>query len=261
LPSTTPTRRLGWVIAVASAIVLGFLLGLAILAWMADHGTNDKSSLRSDPLVYLVNPRGDNNAAKSISEVLDKLRRNNKQSARIIVQDDLAESDVNIDVANVRIEAEDGKQIQWRPAPAAKQAPANLFTVSKTRNVRIKGFILDGENRLDILVKLYHHCSSVALEDLRFQNFKKYGIWVSNCEGGDGPERVHLQKLDFVMSQKEQTGVFFSINSKIDGISKNRFFAFTDCNFSGPGTPVKTDAPTALENITWPQSVQPVQGR
>jgi hypothetical protein len=254
-------RRLGWVVAIASAIVLGFLLGLAILAWMAGNGTNDKAAMRSDPLVYLVNSRGDNKAAKSISEVLDRLRRNNRQTARIIVQDDLAESDVNIDVPDLRIEAEDGKKIHWRPAPAAKPAPANLFTVNKVKNVRIKGFVLDGENRVDILVKLYHHCPSVTLEDLTFQNFKKYGIWVSNCEGGDGPERVQLRKLDFVMNQKEETAVFFSINSKIDGISKNRFFAFYDCNFGGTGTPVKTDDPAALENITWPPNVQPVQGR
>ncbi|HZV03976.1 MAG TPA: protein kinase [Gemmataceae bacterium] len=261
LPPPTTARRLGWVIVIASGIVLGLLLALGILAWMFSRETNATTSLRTEPLVYLVNSRGENNAAKSISEVLDRLRRANKQAARIIVQDDLAESDVNIDVPNVRIEAEDGKSIRWRPAPAAKTAPANLFTVSKAKNVSIKGFVLDGDDRVDILVKLYHRCSGVKLEDLKLLKFKRYGIWVSNCEGGDGPDRIQLHKLDFVMTQKEQTAVFFSINAKIDGISKNRFFAFKDCNFVGNGTPVKTDDPAAIENIDWPPNVQPVQGR
>jgi serine/threonine protein kinase len=260
LPPTTTVRRLGWVIVIASGIVLGLLLGIAILAWMFSSRTNGTTSLRTEPLVYLVNSHGDNNAAKSISEVLDRLRRTHRQTARIIVQDDLAESEVNIDVPNVRIEAEDGKTIRWKPAPAAKTAPANLFTVNKAKNVEIRGFILDGDNRVDILVKLYHRCPGVKLENLKLVNFKKYGIWVSNSEGGDGPDRIQLQKLDFVVAQKEQTGVFFSINAKIDGISKNRFFAFKDCNFLGNGTPVKTDDPAALENIDWPPNVQPVQG-
>jgi len=261
LPPSTPTRRLGWVITIASAIVLGFILGLAILAWMFSNGTSDKAQLRSEPLVYLVSSRGENDAAKSISEVLDRLRHSNKQTARIIVRDDLAESDVKIDVPNVRIEAEDGKKIYWRPAPAAKTVPANLFTVSKAKNVQIKGFVLDGDNRLDILVKLYHRCPGVTLENLKLLKFKKYGIWVSNCEGGEGSDRIKLDQLDFVMTQKEQTGVFFSINSKIDGISRNRFFTFSNCTFLDNGTPVKAEDLATLENITWPSNVQPVQGR
>jgi serine/threonine protein kinase len=269
LPPVAPAHQLGWAITISSVIVLGSLLVFSVLVWMFSggtpgKGTKEKQAPLAEPLIYQVNPRAenDNGAAKSIAEVLDKLRgSSNKQLVRIIVQNDIAESDVVFDVPNVRIEAEDGKTIRWRPAASPKPVPPNLFMVSKARNVRIKGFTLDGENRLDILVKLYHHCAGVKLEDLRFHGFKKYGICVSNCEGEEGAERIRLERLEFAFTQKEQTAVYFSINPKITDIPKNRFFLFKDCKFQGAGTPVKSANPALEQDITWPPNVQPVQGQ
>jgi hypothetical protein len=258
LPPAAPAQRLGWVIAIAAAIVLGLVLAVAALMWIFGGGTNEKAPQVAEPAVFHVHSRGEKNAAKSITEALARVRGNGKQPARIVVQDDLAENDVNIDVPNVRIEAEEGKTIHWRPAP--KSNAANLFRVSGAKHVHIKGFILDGENRTDILVNLYYRCPGAKLENLKLQGFKRYGIWVANCEGGEGAERIQLNHLEFVTSQKEQTDLFFNINPRIPAVSKNRFFAFRDCKFLGDGTPVKTDDPALLENIDWPPNVRPVTG-
>jgi serine/threonine protein kinase len=259
LPPTTPAHRIGWVVAISSAIVMGFILLTAILVWAFSGRTKQQTSVRAEPLVYLVNSRGENNAAKSISDVLDTLRGKSRQSVRIIVQDDLVESDVILDVPNVRLEAEEGKTIRWRPA--SKPGAANLFRVSGAKNVHIKGFVLDGENRIDVLVNLYNRCFGARLQELKLQGFKRYGIWVANCEGGQGADRVHLDHLRFITAQKDQTGVFFNINPKISDITKNRFFSFRDCTFVGDGTPVKTEKLEELESIDWPVNVRPVQGR
>jgi serine/threonine protein kinase len=256
-PPIAPPHRIGWIIGSSTAIVAGLLFVAGILAWLCG-GATDNPSAAPAPLVFHVNPRGGTNTAASIAEILNHLRGRGKQTVRIIVQDDIAESDVLIDVPHVVIEADEGKTICWRPAakPGTK-----LFAVHKAEGVCIKGFTLDGEDRLEILVNLFHRCPGVTLEDLKLQGFKKYGIWVTNCEGG--PERpVEFKRLEFLTTQKGQTALFFSIEPGIrDLIAQDRYFAFHDCTFAGNGTAVKAAEPTELENINWPPNVRPVQGR
>jgi len=135
-----------------------------------------------------------------------------------------------------------------------------LFAVYKAEGVCIKGFTLDGEDRLDLLVNLFHRCPGVKLEALKLQGFKKYGIWVTNCEGSP-QRRIEFNRLKFLTTQKEQSALFFSIEPGIrDLIPKDRYFTFHDCTFVGAGTAVKTADLTALENINWPPNVQPVRG-
>jgi serine/threonine protein kinase len=261
LPPTAPPRRPGRIVAVSALIVLGLLVVAGILTWIVGGGAKDTSLTRAEPAVFYVHPRGGDNAINSIGEVLNRLRGKNKQGARIIVQDDIVENDLVIDVSHVRIEAEEGKTIRWRPATGAR--PTKLFRVSKAADVHIKGFILDGENRLDILVNLFHRCPGVELEDLKLQGFKKFGIWITNCEGGEAVDRrIQFKRLQFVTAEKAQSALFFSIEPNIRaGIAKNRSFAFHDCTFAGPGEKVKMDDPANHEQIDWPSGVQPVQGR
>ena len=251
-----PPSRIGWIIGIASVIVLAFVLVTAFLAWLSSATTNAPTPPRLGPAVFYVNPHGEDNAFKSIGEVLDRLRKS-KQAARIIVQDDIAESDLIVDVPHVAIEAEEGKTIRWRPS---KTAAPKLFAVHKAEDVRIKGFTLDGENRLAFLVNLFHRCPGTKLEDLKLQGFKNYGIWVTNCEGS-AERRIEFNRLTFTTTRKEQAALFFSIEPSIrDAIPKNRCFVFRNCTFDGPGAPVKSADPAMLENIGWPANVQPVKG-
>lgn len=257
LPPDTAPGRLGWIIGGASVIVLGLVLVAAFFSWISSGATNPISVTPKGPAVFYVNPRGDNNSPKLIAEILNGLRGKSKQAARIIVQDDIAESDLVVDVPQVTIEAEEGKTIHWRPS--AKPDANKLFMVSKAENVRIKGFVLDGENRLDMLINLFHRCPGVKLENLQLQGFKKYGIWVTNCEGS-GEHPIEFNQLKFITSQKDQTALFFSADLR-GAPPKNRYFAFHDCTFVGEGTKGKTTDPATLENIDWPPNVQPVKGR
>ncbi len=264
LPSTSrrtgslPPFRLGWILGISSGIVLGLLLIVGICTRRSGGTTNVAPPPAPALTVFRVNPRGGANKTHSIAEVLNRLRGKNKQTARIIVEEDIAESDVMVDVSHVLIEAEEGKTICWRPAP--KAGATKLFAVYKAESVCIKGFTLDGEDRLDLLVNLFHRCPGVKLEALKLQGFKKYGIWVTNCEGSP-QRRIEFNRLKFLTTQKEQSALFFSIEPGIrDLIPKDRYFTFHDCTFVGAGTAVKTADLTALENINWPPNVQPVRG-
>jgi serine/threonine protein kinase len=261
LPPNAPSRSLRWVIGLSSALVVGLVLVAGIVAWMFGGGSGSSTPNNTGSVVFHVNPRGGNNTSTSIAEVLQRLRGKSKQPARIIVQEDIAESDVLIDVSNLAIEAEEGKTIRWRPS--AKPGANKLFALHKAEGVHIKGFILDGENRIDLLLNLFHHCPGTKLEDLRLQGFKKYGIWVTNCSGGEGAERrIQFNRLAFVTTRDDQAALYFSIEPGIQNlIPKNRFFAFHDCSFEGPGAKVKTKDPATLEQIDWPNGVQPVKGQ
>jgi serine/threonine protein kinase len=259
LPPIVPPRRIGWIIGISSVIVVGSVLTAGILAWICGGGADVPAPSVPAPAIFHVNPHGGNNATPSIAEVLNKLRGQSKTAARIIVEDDISESDVVVDVPHVVIEAEKSKTICWRPAP--KAGATKLFAVYKAESVCIKGFTLDGEDRLDFLVNLFHHCPGAKLEALKLQGFKKYGIWITNCEGSPD-RRIEFNRLEFVTTQKEQAALFFSIEPGIrDLIPKDRYFTFHDCTFAGEGTAVKTADPTVLENIDWPPNITPKRAK
>ncbi|HTU19719.1 MAG TPA: protein kinase [Gemmataceae bacterium] len=261
LPPAAPPRTLGWVIGIASAIVVGFVIVVGLLTWIFGGGTKNVTPTRSEPAVFYVNPRGGSKASTSIAAVLDRLRGKSKRAARIIVQEDIAENNVMIDVPHVTIEAEEGKTIHWRSSP--KAGATKLFAVYKAEDVHVKGFILDGQGRLKLLVNLFERCRGTKLEDLKLQGFTQYGIWITNCEGGEGPDqRIEMNRLEFVTTDKSQTALYFSIESGMSKeFPKNRYFTFHDCKFVGEGTKVKTSDLATLENIEWPPNVKPVQGR
>jgi len=259
LPPSVPLRKVSWVIGVSSAIVISSVLIATVIAWIYSGKTDHIPPALEAPAIFHVNPHGGNNATPSIAEVLNKLRGQSKTAARIIVEDDIAESDVVVDVPQVVIEAQEGKTICWRPAP--KAGATKLFAVYKAEGVCIKGFILEGEDRLDLLVNLFHHCPGAKLEALKLQGFKKYGIWITNCEGSPD-RRIEFNRLEFVTTQKEQAALFFSIEPGIrDLIPKDRYFTFHDCTFAGEGTAVKTADPTVLENIDWPPNITPKRAK
>jgi serine/threonine protein kinase len=261
LPPVASPHRLHWVIGIASLTVLGLLVIGSLLAWFLGGKSESNTPEPAGPIVFRVNRLGANDASPSIADALRKVRSRGRHPARIIVQEDLAESDVLVDVPNVALEAEEGKQIHW--TPSSKAGASRLLTVYKAAGFQIKGFLLDGDNRVDTLLNISHHCPGARFEHLRFSGFRKYGIWVMNCEGGSAiDQHVLLSSLEFVTTQKEQTALYFSIQLSFqDAIPAHRFMVFRDCKFEGPGEKVKADSLTTLDHIEFPTGIQPVQGK
>jgi serine/threonine protein kinase len=261
LPPSASPRDLRRVIGIASLIVVGLVVVGGILAWIFGGKAEPNARENTGPAVFRVNRLGTNDASSSIAAALTKVRGKGRHPARIIVEEDLAESDVLVDVSHISIEAEQGKKIHWKPS--SKPGGSKLLTVYKAAGFQLKGFTLDGENKVDILLNISHHCPGAKFEDLQLKGFKKYGIWVTNCEGGASiDQHVLLHQVQFVTSQKEQTALYFSIERYFqDAIPKNRFFIVRDCKFDGPGEKVKTVNLATLDRVEFPAGVQPVQGR
>jgi serine/threonine protein kinase len=260
LPTTASSRRLGWVIAIASFLVFALIVTASILTWLFTRNTASTTGEKAVPSVLFVRSQGGNDASPTLADALAKLRGKSRPAARIIVQEDLAENDVLIDVPNVTIEPEAGKTIRWRPGP--REGASKLFSVYKAEGVRVKGFTLDGENRVDILVNLYHRCPGTRLEDMKLTGFRKYGIWVTNGEGGkEADRRIQFNRLEIVTTQLEQAAFYFSIAPSVrDTPPKNQYFSLNDCKWEGPGQQVKTQNLDTLDNIDLPAGVRPVQG-
>ncbi len=259
-PAPAQNYGLAWIVGIASGIVLVLVVLGGILAWALGKKTETGEADRTGPLVLFVNRLGTNDSFSSIAAAVAKVRGRGKHPAHIVVQEDLAESGVLVDLPNLSIEAEAGKAIHWKPS--SKSGASSLLTVYKAEGFHLKGFTLDGDNRIDKLVYLGHHCPGVRLEDLTLQGFKKYGIQISSCEGGPSPEKhVVLQRLTFVTDRQAQTDLFFSIEDfHKDAIPTNKYFIVRDCTFEGPGTKVKTPDRTTLDHIEFPPGIQPVQG-
>ncbi len=262
LPPATSSRHLGWVVGIASILVLVLVAVGAALAWVFSKKPDTVEQVPAGPPVYYVNRLGTDGAYSSIAAALEKVRQKGKRPARIIVQEDLAESEVVVDVPNLTLEAEEGKTIHWRPS--SKPGSTKLLLISKAEAFQMKGFQMDGDNRLDSLIAMYHHCPGCQLQELKLQSFKKYGIWIMNCEGGPTNDRhVMLSRLNFVTTQKEQCALFFNIlaGSIKDAIPKNKFIDVRDCTFEGPGEKVKTPDLTTLDHVEFPTGVQAIQGQ
>jgi serine/threonine protein kinase len=259
LPPTTTQRPLGWVIAIATTVVFAVIIFAAIVSWIFGAKSDPSNSSHATANVYYVNSRGGSNASASLTEVLNRLRGRSKHAVRIVVQEDLAENDVLIDIPNITIEPEDGKSITWRPS--LKPGATKLFAIHKTEGVCVKGFTLDGEDRVELLVNLFHHCPGVRLEDLNLRGFQKYGIWVTNCEGSEARQGlIHFTHLLFDTTQPDQAAFYFSIEPGArDLIPKNRFMVIAACTFAGPGSTIKVRDRTTQEHIEWPEGAAPGQ--
>jgi serine/threonine protein kinase len=258
--SAASSQRLGWVLVLASLLVLGMILVVGLLVWVFGRSSSPAKQEDPGPVVLYVNPKRIGNSLPSISDALSRIRGKGRP-ARIIVQDDLAESDVLIDVPNVTVEAEEGKKtIHWRPSTTRKDT-VKLFSVYKAEGVCVKGFTLDGDKRIEFLVNLFHYCPGARFEDLKLIGFTKHGIWVTNAAGGKEPDQhIQFKRLEIVTTKKDQAAFYFSIASSMrDAPATNEFFLLRDCKFEGPGEKVQTKDQNTLDHIDLPNGIQPVQ--
>jgi serine/threonine protein kinase len=253
-------RRVGVIVIIATSIVVGLVIVSGILALVLQRPPEEKGNKEPPPPLLRVNRRGINGAPQTIKAALENARKGVAHTAVIQVDDDIAESDVIIDdkMPEVTIEpTEAGKTLTWKPSSKAT-ADSKLLRVYKAKGFHLKGFTLDGENRINALVNLANYCPGTRLEGLTLQGFKQYGIWVTNCEGGSKPdEHVVFTGLTFRTTDPKQTAINFDILATFkDQLPKNTNFIVRDCKFEGKGAKIKTSSRATLENVELPTGLQ-----
>jgi serine/threonine protein kinase len=258
-PATTPNLRVGWVVGIVSSIVLVMVLVIALLSWLFGQKPDKKRADNPEPIILRVNRLGNDGAHPSIAAALKSIPTRSRQPARIVLEEDIAESAVMVTQPNVTIEAATGKKITWRPS-ISTNPESKLLIINKAPGFHLKNVTLHGENRIETLVNLFHHCPAMILEDLNLQGFQKNAIWVTNCEGGETFDQyILIHRIKFESTKPEQTDIFFSIeNHARNNIPVNKFFKIHHCIW-GAGVKIKTPDLKTLA-IDLEDGVHPVQG-
>jgi hypothetical protein len=236
----------------AGGAVLLVLAGLAL--WAALTPAPPPRKVPTQPTLIVTNS-GKAGTFPTIRKALTQARSGKPGlGARILVQSPIQE-EVMVDLANISIEADSSQPVVWK-APTNALPASKLVLVNKAADFHLKGFLLDGDNRLDSLVVLFDHCPGTTLEDLTFQNFKHSGCHVTNCAGGAAPDRhLFLLDLTFVTTRPDQAGIFLTISDRIPDLLKNRYITVRNPQLKGPGARIKTPQLSFNEDCELPEPV------
>jgi serine/threonine protein kinase len=153
---------------------------------------------------------------------------------------------------NLTIEADTSHTVVWS-SPANLGGKTNLIDVRNIEGLTVRGFTLDGENKVEQVVSLHGNCPGLKLEGLKIKGFTKAGVLVTNCAGtSDRP--VNLSRLTFVAEgQPREGGLLFSFQKLIKDPPLNRHIKVQNCTFEGnplvaPSDPASNDNTVVVEN-------------
>jgi serine/threonine protein kinase len=181
-------RRLFWVVLVVSGLII---LGVALSVWLFVVSRKAAAPAERPPLEVSK----DAGAYRSIQKALAHAKRGD----RIVLRDERYEEHVTLNaskpgtVTEVTIEAAPGKRVVW----TGKNPEEPLLWLYDAAGFHLRGqdITLDGEGRIQTLLRLNMHCPGLTIEGARLQGFTRNAIEVSNC-AGDSEHPVRLANLD-----------------------------------------------------------------
>jgi serine/threonine protein kinase len=232
--------RLWWAIAGASLLV--FLLLIFLAMWLAPGGAIPQGGSGPAPassntvVVDQADPRA---AYIALSKAIHQARPNQ----HIIVSAPVIEGSLDLTrTKQITIEAAQGKQVLWRLPD--KQTERTLLYFHEVKNVVFRGFVLDGQDKVDHIAELAMSCPGLTLENLELRGFLRSGILVANCAGNrDHP--VSLSGLRFIANAQREAGITFEMNPKIAQPTCNDYMHVSGCDFVGLGARWKLQNPLA----------------
>jgi serine/threonine protein kinase len=245
-----------WWVVGAVAVLLLSLLALVLWAFLSPDATPTAEGTHRRSLV--VNRAGGPGAFARLSDAVLAARADDL----ILVQDDtIIDADVRIGrTKNLSIVAEPGRAVVWK-CPEFAGEGAKLLTLSEMEGFELRGFTLDGANRVETLIGVFGRCPGLTLQDLTLRNFKKYGVLVSDAQGT--PDRpIRLAGVRFSVPDKGQTGIFFQLTGNLTGITKDQHIVVNnDCTFTGRGSAAKTPNAAFVEDVILPADVKLAVGQ
>jgi hypothetical protein len=238
--------RTRWLLIAAAVLlpVIGFLVVYLIL------GSDDKRPDSREPQHQTIR------VADGMA--LFHAIRVAKPNARIVVTANIEACNINVTVRDLTIEAEPGKEITWSCIPDAPK-DYKLLLVSAA-GFQLRGFTLDGGNKIEALISLHGKCPGLKLEKLELKNFPNFGVLLTNCEGSeDSPGK--FVDLAFHTSQPAQSAIRFNLQSNFPNVTKNRYFSFQNCTFKGPGKKITTPDLSFIDKktLSLPPNLDPEQ--
>jgi serine/threonine protein kinase len=221
-----------WHFVAAGVFLLILLIGVL---WTIFHGStgpkSSSSSSRAPRTLYVTAQKDKPDSFSTIEAALFKARAGD----RIVVQKDVHEEQLLLDNGRhgngVTIEGEG--RVVWRMPKTLKDQKPAFIELFKIEDLHLKGFVLDGDNRVDDLVSLFDRCPGLTLEDITCQGFKRSAVNISNCSGrSDRP--VSLTGLRAVTTKKVEAALLFGFRPNIMDPRSNDHIRVVNCMFVGP---------------------------
>lgn len=239
--------RRQWIIIGAAGggvllLVILFVLGLYFLVF----GDKPKSQgpviggpgeVQAGPDTWFVSKKEDKDF-KTLTEALQRA----KPGDRIVVRDQefydapLVLAGNALGKKDITIEALQGAVLRASSQHSPREP---LLSIDRVDGLKLKGFVLDGENKMEELIRISGSCPGLTLENLRLRNFKRTGIHVSGCNNRRGREaRLQGLQIDLPAAtarDKHTPGPaalgFYSVPGQF---MVSQFVIVQDCRFEGP---------------------------
>jgi hypothetical protein len=149
-----------------------------------------------------------------------------------------------------------GKPVLWR-APAQLKEGEPLLKINNIEGLRIRGFTLDGHDRVKEVVTISGICPGFTLEDVQIQGYTGRGVTLINCEGrSDKP--VRLVRVRILRDHERDIGLLFDALPRVrDGV--NQHIVVQDCRIEGGGATggVRMTSADVLRDVSFPGSPRP----
>lgn len=203
-------------------------LFVGILVWVFALSGKHKPEEPPAPPPPLVVSHSGENAIRTVGEAL----RRAKDNDHIVVMDNIEEQlEVTEAKKDVVIETPPGKAIVWR-FPRNIASGKELVLLNGVGHLRIKGFILDGRNLVDQVVRITGHSPGLTLEDVQLRGFRYFGILFANC-AGKHEEPVSLVRVQAPTTEKKEAALAFAVSPAVSSPRINQHIVINDCHFEG----------------------------
>jgi serine/threonine protein kinase len=220
------------VIGIATLAILGLVISILVALGVFGKTTRDDSNdvkLNAAPEVLHVGK--EEGAFHTLAAALRQVHIN----GRVIVDEPIIEESLYLDnhlpPPGVTIEAPAGKTLLWRAQENTNSAADTLLNINGVEGLHLRRITFDGRDKLDKLVILTGACPHLLLEDVKLQNFTKFGLLVMNCEGTSN-RRIEFANLQINCKQAE-AALAFDLNPKIREVPANRHIRLRNCRFEG----------------------------
>jgi eukaryotic-like serine/threonine-protein kinase len=254
-PKTNGRRKqvLLLVALIVGAILTGIVIAIIVAYFLKPAASVPTTPVTRSEKTLTVGKEG---SFKSIREALAKAAPGD----RIVVKDRVIEEIVKISgiksdrFKNLSIEAapELNGPITWKLPPTTKGESTHLLYVDNVPGLSIKGFTLDGSNRINDLVVVTGNCPGMVLQDLTLKGFKQFAIQVLNCAGEvDKPVSFLDLTLIAVPPDKPKVPMRFAIMPDSAGPKKNEHIKIRNCHIQGAFEDSAAPKPDGIDVINW----------
>lgn len=222
---------------IAAAVAGGAVL-LFLLAWWAFNRRPPQSEPAArpsrEPNVLQVSRSTTNrpNSFKTIREALAQAR----EGDRVVVQDDQIEETLSLENGRlgkgVTIEgANPQKRVLWSFPDDAKES--RFVALSNVQGLRLKGFTIDGKNKVRDLITVQGNCPGLVFENLELRGFSQNGVVFWNCGGDSEQGPVKLSQVRFLSAPDTESALLFQARENVSP-PFNHNLLVSDCRFEGP---------------------------